>query len=44
MGNIIYNKRDEEDLYTFTINAEEVKKTRRILPFLKDADKFRIIV
>jgi omega-amidase len=43
MGNIIYNKRDEEDLYTFTILADEVKKTRRTLPFLKDADEFRIL-
>ncbi|BAU54463.1 amidohydrolase [Mucilaginibacter gotjawali] len=44
MGNVIYYKRDEEDLYTFTINAEEVKKTRRIMPFLKDEDEFNIIV
>jgi len=43
-GNVIYYKRDEEDLYTFTINAEEVIKTRRALPFLKDADEFKIIV
>jgi len=43
MGNIVYYKRDEEDLYTFTILAEEVKKTRRALPFLADADDFRIV-
>ncbi|MDR3693649.1 amidohydrolase [Mucilaginibacter sp.] len=43
-GNVIYYKRDEEDLYTFTINADEVTKTRRALPFLKDEDDFKIIV
>jgi omega-amidase len=43
MGNVIYYKRDEEDLYTFTINGEEVEKTRRTLPFLKDADRFEIL-
>jgi omega-amidase len=43
-GNIIYHKRDDEDLYTFSIIGEEVKKTRRSLPFLKDADVFRIVV
>ena len=41
-GNVIYYKRDEEDVYTFTILAEEVEKTRRTLPFLKDADTFVI--
>ena len=41
-GNVVYYKRDEEDLYTFSINLDEVKKIRRTLPFLKDADKFTI--
>jgi len=41
-GNVVYYKRDEEDMYTFTIIAEEVKKTRRALPFLKDMDEFTI--
>lgn len=42
-GNVVYYKRDEEDVYTFSINAEEVKKVRRALPFLKDADEFEIL-
>lgn len=41
-GNVIYYKRDEEDVYTFTIIADEVIKTRRAMPFLKDADVFAI--
>jgi omega-amidase len=41
-GNIIYYKRDEEDVYTFSIIGDEIIKTRRTLPFLKDADAFEI--
>jgi len=41
-GNVVYYKRDEEDVYTFTINADELTKTRRALPFLKDADGFHL--
>ncbi|TWR31088.1 amidohydrolase [Mucilaginibacter pallidiroseus] len=41
-GKVIYYKRDEEDIYTFTIVADEIAKVRRALPFLKDADKFDI--
>jgi len=41
-GNVVYYKRDEEDVYTFTINAEELIKVRRQLPFLADADDFEI--
>jgi len=43
-GNTVYYKRDEEDMYTFTIIGDEVTKTRRALPFLKDQDDFKIIV
>ena len=43
-GNVVYYKRDEEDVYTFSIIADEVKKTRRALPFLKDADDFEIFI
>jgi len=41
-GNTVYYKRDEEDVYTFTINADEVAKTRTAMPFLNDADDFEI--
>lgn len=43
-GKVIYYKPNEEDLYTFTINAEELEKTRRAMPFLKDADGFHLDV
>ncbi|MDB5139333.1 MAG: (R)-stereoselective amidase [Mucilaginibacter sp.] len=42
-GKVVYYKRDEEDLYTFPVIADEVKKTRRALPFLKDMDEFKIL-
>jgi omega-amidase len=41
-GNVVYYKRDEDDVYTFSIIADEVNKARRALPFLKDADEFKI--
>lgn len=41
-GNVVYYKRDEDDVYTFSIIADEVAKARRALPFLKDADEFKI--
>ncbi|MDB5130063.1 amidohydrolase [Mucilaginibacter sp.] len=41
-GNVVYYKRDEEDVYTFSIIGDEVKKARRAMPFLKDADRFKI--
>jgi len=42
-GNVVYYKRDEEDLYTFSIIGDELVKTRRAFPFLKDADKFELL-
>lgn len=39
-GNVVYYKPNDEDLYTFSINKEEVEKNRRIFPFLKDADTY----
>jgi omega-amidase len=41
-GNVVYYKRDEEDVYTFSIIADELTLARRAFPFLKDADKFSI--
>ena len=41
-GDVVYYKRDEEDVYTFTMVADEIERTRRVMPFLKDADSFQI--
>ncbi|WP_026902449.1 amidohydrolase [Pedobacter glucosidilyticus] len=42
-GDVIYYKRDEEDLYTFSMNKAEVERVRAEMPFLKDADDFNLI-
>jgi omega-amidase len=42
-GNVVYYKRDEEDIYTFTISKEEITRNRNIYPFLEDADHFQLI-
>lgn len=43
MGKTVYYKPEDEDLYTFSIGYEELVKTRRSFPFLRDADNFKII-
>jgi predicted amidohydrolase len=42
-GKVVYYKPNDEDLYTFSINKEEVENTRASFPFLKDGDSFKII-
>ncbi|MNK03462.1 (R)-stereoselective amidase [compost metagenome] len=42
LGNTIYYKPEDEDLYTFSINYTELEKIRRQFPFLKDSDDFEI--
>ena len=41
-GKVIYYKPNDEDLYTFSINLEDVEKSRRDFPFQQDADEFKI--
>lgn len=41
-GNTVYYKPEDEDLYTFSINYQELEKIRRQFPFLKDADSFHL--
>jgi omega-amidase len=42
-GNTVYYKPEDEDLYTFSITYEDLVKTRRSFPFLKDGDDFKIL-
>ena len=42
-GKVVYYKPNDEDLYTFSINKEDVENARASFPFLKDADLFKII-
>jgi predicted amidohydrolase len=41
-GKVIYYKPNDEDLYTFSINKEDVTEARASFPFLKDGDSFNL--
>ena len=43
LGEVLYTKKDEEDIFTATLDEEHLKAIRDKLPFLKDADEFKII-
>ncbi len=43
MGQVLYHKSDEEDVYTFTLEKSILNDFRKKYPFLKDADQFNII-
>lgn len=43
MGEVLYQKADEEDVFTFTLSKEKIDDVRTKLPFWKDADHFRIV-
>ena len=41
-GKVIYYKPNDEDLYTFSINKDDLISARESSPFLKDADRFKL--
>jgi predicted amidohydrolase len=43
MGEVLYTKKDEEDIFTITLEKTHLQTVREKLPFLKDADNFQII-
>ena len=43
LGEILYHKAHDEDIFTITLEKEKLNEVRNKLPFLKDADDFRII-
>ena len=43
MGEVLYTKKDAEDVFSITINKSPLQEVREKLPFLKDADNFKII-
>lgn len=42
MGEALYEKEHEEDVFTITLSKEKLEEIRHKLPFLKDADSFSI--
>jgi omega-amidase len=43
LGEVLYAKNQDEDIYTVTLDRTSLEDTRAKLPFLKDADEFMII-
>ena len=43
MGEIVYTKKDEEDIFTITLKKEELVAVREKLPFLRDGDRFLLL-
>jgi omega-amidase len=42
MGEILYHKKDEEDVFTITLDKTNLNTIREKFPFLRDADDFSI--
>jgi len=43
LGEIIYQKKEQEDIFTCTLSKEKVTETRNTFPFWQDADEFTIL-
>lgn len=42
MGEVLYTKKNEEDIFTMTFEKDQLTAIREKFPFLKDADSFHI--
>jgi omega-amidase len=42
LGEILYTKEHDEDIFTYTLHKEALNEIRNKLPFLNDADRFHI--
>jgi predicted amidohydrolase len=42
LGEILYQKENEEDIFTYTLQKEKLDEVRKKFPFWKDADSFNI--
>ena len=43
MGEVLYHKTHDQDIFTITLQKEELEKIREKMPFWKDADSFKIL-
>jgi omega-amidase len=43
LGEVLYQKEEEEDIYTIALNKDHLQSIRDKLPFWKDADHFHIL-
>jgi predicted amidohydrolase len=44
MGEILYTKNDQEDIFTITLERSRLDDVREKFPFWKDADKFNLLM
>lgn len=42
LGEILYQKQNDEDIFTFSLQKERLEEVRTKFPFWKDADHFLI--
>lgn len=42
LGEVLYHMADEEDIFTITLQKEQLEKVRAKFPFWKDGDEFKI--
>jgi omega-amidase len=43
LGEVLYTKKEEEDIFTIILDKTNLEEVRQKLPFLKDADDFMIL-
>jgi len=43
LGQVLYHKADEEDIFTMTLHKNNLDEVRNEFPFWKDADHFMIM-
>lgn len=43
LGEVLYNKKDQEDVFTITLDKDHLNSVRENLPFLLDADHFQVL-
>lgn len=43
LGEVLYTKKDEEDIFTIELDKNHLEEIRRKFPFWKDADRFQIL-
>jgi predicted amidohydrolase len=44
LGEVLYHKKDEEDIFTITLNKDDLQNVREKFQFWRDADAFSILI
>ena len=43
MGEVLYTKKEEDDIFTITLDKDHLNSVREKFPFWKDADRFQVL-